>query len=119
MLTTLMILATLALPVMQALPAQPHDVVSNLFAVGGALATSALLGASKKYDTSLTNSKVFRKLQPVITLAGAFAAPLIASHLGVQFDPTVFATAPASAIAAITAAELMAIGRRSIPSLRS
>src|SRR5262245_65227141 len=94
---------------------QPVDVVSAVLAVVGAYGTSALLAQTKKLDYKLVQVPIFKKLQPVITLAGAFAAPILASKLGVRFDPSVYSVAPISAIGAITTAELLAIARRSIP----
>ena len=95
----------------------PHlDPVSTLFAVGGAFATSAILAGAKKFDTRVTNATLFRKVQPLITLGGAFLSPLIAQKLGVQIDPSAYGAAPASAIAAVAAAELLGILKRSIRS---
>lgn len=81
----------------------------NLWAYGGALVTSALLSAVKKTDTSLTNSTVFRKLQPVITLAGAFGAAALAAHGGPTIDPSTFASAPLATVVSVTAVELLSL----------
>jgi hypothetical protein len=95
--------------VVQAANAGTPDVTQafgNLWAYVGAFATSAALAGLKKVDTSITNSGLFRKLQPVITLGGAFAASALASHTRVTFDPTTLASAPLATVAAVTLAEL-------------
>lgn len=89
------------------------DTLGTLWAWGGAFATAAILSGTKKMDTTVTNSKLFRKIQPLITLAGAFAAPLVAGKLGVQIDPAAYGAAPASTVAAILTAELLGILKRS------
>jgi hypothetical protein len=93
----------------------PHlDAVGTLFAVGGAFATSALLATTHHFDTKVTNAKLFRKAQPLITLGGAFLSPFLAAKLGVQIDPSAYSAAPASTVAAIAAAELLGILKRSV-----
>ncbi len=93
-------------------PALPT--VGQLFAFGGALLTSFGLSKAKGLDTTVTNSAVFRKLQPVITLGGAFLAPVIAQKLGVQIDPSSWAAAPLATVITIAGAELSGIIRRSV-----
>lgn len=87
----------------------PTAAFGNLWAYAGALATSAALGGVKSLDTRLTNSPWFRKLQPVITLAGAFGAAALASHGGPSIDPSAFASAPLATVATVTAAELLSL----------
>lgn len=88
--------------------------LGQALALGGALLTSFGLSKAKGLDTTVTNSAVFRKLQPVITLGGAFLAPLIAQKLGVQIDPSAWAAAPLSTVVTITGAELGSIIKRSV-----
>ena len=88
--------------------------VGQFLAVGGALLTSFGLSKVKGLDTTVTNSSVFRKLQPVLTLGGAFLAPLIANKLGVQIDPSAWAAAPLATVVTITGAELGSIIKRSV-----
>jgi len=57
---------------------------------------------------------VFRKLQPLVTLGGAFAAPWLASKLGVQIDPGAWTAAPLGTVITIAGAELLGIIRRSV-----
>jgi len=80
-----------------------------LLAYGGALGTSALLGLSKKADTAITNSSFYRKLQPFITLGGAFLVPWVAAHTGVAVDPSAFAVAPTATVVTIGAVELLSL----------
>jgi hypothetical protein len=101
------------LAVLQA--AQPAlPTVGQFLALGGALLTSFGLGKVKGLDTTVTNSTVFRKLQPVITLGGAFLAPLIAQKLGVTIDPSAWGAAPLATVITITGAELGSIIHRSV-----
>jgi hypothetical protein len=93
-------------------PQLPPATWGTAITLGGALLTSFLLSKAKKLDTSVTNSGVFRKVQPVITLGGAFLAPYLAQHLGVTIDPGSWAAAPLATVATIVGAELMAIGQR-------
>jgi len=86
----------------------------NFWAYAGALATSAILGGVKKLDTSVTNSSLFRKLQPVITLAGSFGLAALAAHGGPSVDPSMLTTAPVATLAAITIAELLGMLQRSV-----
>lgn len=85
------------------------DPFSNLLAYGGAFLTSALLGGAKRLDTQITNAPLFRKLQPFITLGGAFLAPLIASKVGLNVDPSAFTAAPIATVVTIGAAELLSL----------
>lgn len=78
----------------------------NLWAYAGAIATTAALGAVKGLDTKLTNAPLFRKLQPLITLGGAFGAAALANKTGVTFDPSTLASAPIATVVALTIAEL-------------
>jgi hypothetical protein len=110
---TLLVLPAIAAAAQQ----QPTAFQSHLGALlsfAGAFATSAALAGVKNLDTRTTNSKAFRKLQPVLTVVGALAAPLLGQKLGVQLEPGALAAAPWGSIAAITAAELLAISRRSL-----
>ncbi len=88
--------------------------VGQFLAVGGALLTSFGLGKVKGLDTTVTNSTVFRKLQPLITLGGAFLAPFVAAKVGVQIDPSAWAAAPLATVVTITGAELGSIIKRSV-----
>jgi len=83
----------------------------DLASILGAVATSAVLAASKTFDTRFTNSTLFRKLQPVFTLGGAYLAPVLASH-GLAIDPSTFAAAPLATTGAIVAAELLSLFRK-------
>lgn len=93
-------------------PALPS--VGQVLALGGALLTSFGLSKAKGLDTTVTNSVVFRKLQPVITLGGAFLAPVIAQKLGVQIDPAAWGAAPLATVITIAGAELGSIIKRSV-----
>jgi hypothetical protein len=101
------------LELMQGATPAPADTLGGVLAVVGALGTSAVLGLVKGLDTKVTQAPLFRKLQPVITLGGAFAAPWLAAHVGVAVDPSAFAAAPVATVAAITVAELVALVRGS------
>lgn len=90
----------------------PTAAFGNLWAYAGALATSAALGGVKTLDTRLTNATWFRKLQPAITLAGAFGAAALASHGGPPIDPSAFASAPLATVATVTAVELLSLFRK-------
>jgi hypothetical protein len=83
--------------------------IGQLLAFAGAVGTSYLLGFAKKLDTTVTNAPLFRKLQPLVTLGGAFLAPWVASHMGVTIDPSAFAAAPLATVATIAAAELLSL----------
>lgn len=102
--------AMLVLPLQQAVTSGAG--VGALITYAGAVATSALLGVVKKTDTTVTNSAVFRKLQPFITLGGAFLAPWAATHLGATVDPAVFAQAPLASLVTIGGAELLSLLQR-------
>src|SRR6266545_2019568 len=104
------------LPYGVAAQAVPSDPLSSLFAYAGAVATSAALGAVKGLDLRVTNAPLFRKLQPVITLGGAFLVPWVAQHAGVPIDPGALASAPVATIATITAAELLSLVFKRRPS---
>src|SRR5260370_12315895 len=97
-----------ALNALQAAAGSP-DPFSQALAYVGALATSALLGVVKKLDTTVTNSSLFRKLQPVVVLGGAVAMPWIVSHTGLTVDPQAFASAPLATVATVTVAELLSL----------
>src|SRR6267142_2816920 len=86
--------------------------VGQLLALGGAVLTSFGLSKVKGLDTRVTNSAVFRKLQPVITLGGAFLGPYLAGKLGVSIDPAAWAAAPLATVVTVTGAELSSILRR-------
>lgn len=75
----------------------------SLWAFAGAFATSAALAFVKTFDTTLTSSALFRKLQPVITLAGAW----LLGQVGATVDPVALTTAPLATVAAVTVAELL------------
>jgi drug/metabolite transporter (DMT)-like permease len=84
-----------------------------LWTIGGAVLTSFLLGQAKTLDTTVTNSPLVRKLQPAITLGGAYLAPWLATHVGgFTLDPSAFAVAPFATLATVLGAELAAIGHR-------
>ena len=89
--------------------AQPMDPLSALIALGGAVATSYVLSKVKGLDTAITSSGLFRKLQPVITLGGAFLAPWVAQKVGVSVDPSAFTAAPLATVVAVTSAELLSL----------
>ena len=92
--------------------AQPT--LGQFLALGGAVLTSFGLSKVKNLDTSVTNSAVFRKLQPAITLGGAFLAPYLGAKLGVSVDPGTWSAAPIATLMAVTGAELGSIIRRSV-----
>lgn len=89
--------------------------LGQLLAFGGALLTAFGLSKVKNLDTTVTNSQVFRKLQPVITLGGAFLAPWLAGHVGVTIDPSAWSAAPLATVVTIAGAELGSIIKRSTP----
>ncbi len=91
---------------------QPADPVSNLVTFAGGLGVVAVLGAVKHLDTSVTNSSLYRKLQPLIALGGTFAVPWAAAHLGVALDPNALANAPLATVVSIGAAELLSLLQR-------
>ena len=107
-----MLLLTLMLLLQTTGPQLPPATWGTAITLGGALVTSFLLGKAKGIDSTITASPVFRKLQPVLTLGGAFLAPYLAQHLGVTIDPASWAAAPLATVATIVGAELMAIGQR-------
>ncbi len=92
-------------------PALPS--VGTLLAYGGALLTSFGLSKVKGLDTAVTNSPVFRKVQPLVTLAGAAFLPWLGAKLGVQLDPGSLAAAPLATVVTVVGAELLSILRRS------
>lgn len=94
-------------------PALPS--LGQLLAFGGAILTSFGLSKVKGLDTSITNSPVFRKLQPLVTLGGAFAAPWLAQHVGIAVDPATWTAAPLATVVTIAGAELGSIIKRSTP----
>lgn len=79
----------------------------------GAICTSGLLSLAKKTDLSIVKAPLFRKLQPVITLAGALVTPWAAARLGAPVDLSTLGQAPAITLATVVGAELLAILRRS------
>ncbi len=89
--------------------AQPEQAVGQLVSYGGAILTSLLLGTTHHFDSRITSTRAFRKAQPLITLAGAFAAPWVAQHLGATLDPSAFAAAPTATLATIAASELLSL----------
>ena len=96
----------------QATPDLPS--VGTLLMYGGALLTSYGLSKAKTLDTSVTNSPWFRKVQPVITLGGAFLAPYLASKLGVSIDPSSWGQAPLATVITVAGAEVLSIIKRSV-----
>lgn len=92
----------------------PTSALGALFAAGGALATSAILGGVKNLDSQIVRSTVFRKVQPVITLGGALLAPLIAAKLGVQADPSQWSAAPLATVFTLVIAEGIGALKRSV-----
>jgi hypothetical protein len=91
------------------------DPVSNLIMLAGAAASVYTLGAVKRLDTRVTNSKAFRKLQPFLALGGAIGLPLLAGKIGVQIDPQALVNAPLATLVSIGAAELSTLVRRRTP----
>lgn len=88
------------------------DPVSNLLTLAGAAASVYALGAVKRLDMSVTNSKTFRKLQPFLALGGAIGLPLLAGKIGVQIDPQALVNAPLATLVSIGAAELTTLIKR-------
>ncbi len=101
----------LCVPILNALQAAAGspDPFSQALAYAGALGTSALLGVVKKLDTTVTNSSLFRKVQPVVVLGGAFAMPWVVAHTGLTVDPQAYAAAPIATVATIVVAELLSL----------
>lgn len=94
--------------------AAPALTLGSFLALGGALLTSFGLSKVKGLDTAVTNSQTFRKLQPLVTLGGAFLAPYLGAKFGVQLDPSTWVAAPLATVVTITGAELGAMIRRSV-----
>lgn len=90
--------------------------LGSLIALAGAVVTSFALGAVKKTDTAISNSDVFKKLQPFITLGGAYFAPWLSSKLGVQVDPQAFVAAPLATVVTIGSAELLSLAQKKVGS---
>lgn len=90
--------------------------LGSLIALAGAVATSFALAGVKKTDTSISNSDVFKKLQPFITLGGAYFAPWLSAKLGVQVDPQAFAAAPLATVITIGSAELLSLAQKKVGS---
>jgi hypothetical protein len=88
------------------------DPISTLVALGGALGTSFLLSRVKGLDYAVTNGRLFRKLQPLVTLGGAVAAPWIVSRTGYALDPAALGAAPLATVLAITAAEVLSLTKK-------
>lgn len=118
MVTLLLLAAALVVAVQDSTTAGvitgPGSALGALFAAGGALATSALLGGVKTLDTRVTRSTLFRKVQPGITLGGALLAPLIASKLGVAVDPSQWSAAPLATVFTLMVAEGIGVLKRSV-----
>ena len=118
MLTLMLLAATLVVAVQDSTTAGvitgPGSAIGALFATGGALVTSALLGGVKTLDSRVVRSTVFRKAQPIVTLGGALLAPLIASKLGVAVDPSQWSAAPLATVFTVVLAEGLGILKRSV-----
>lgn len=91
----------------------PTQTWGELFSFVGAFGTAAVLGAAKRTDFSLMKKPLFRKIQPVLTLAGALAAPYVASIASSHVDISGLGQAPIATLAAVVGAELLAILKRS------
>lgn len=97
----------------QAAPTDPAQTVGVIFSVLGAVATSTTLAAFKKTDYAIASSKLFKKAQPVLTLAGALLAPYVASVASSHVDISGFGQAPAATLGTVVLAEFLAMLRRS------
>ena len=82
------------------------DPLSNLLVAASAAASVFALGAVKRTDSSITNSPIYRKLQPFLALGGAIGLPLLAGKIGVQIDPQALLNAPLATLVSIGAGEL-------------
>lgn len=85
----------------------------NVLTAVGALGTSFVLAQVKKTDFAIAKSPLFKKLQPVLTLAGAALAPWVASQASSGVDISGLGAAPAATLATVVAAELLAMLKRS------
>ncbi len=116
MTTKLMLLALLgklglvAALVLAVIP--PADPLSTLITYAGAAASVLALGAVKRTDLKVTNSKVYRKAQPFLALAGSFVIPLLVRKIGVPIDPQALVQAPLATIVSVGAAELLTLFRK-------
>ena len=86
----------------------------TLFSAVGAVGTSAVLGMVKRTDAKIFRSPVFRKIQPVLTLVGAVAAPWVASQASSGVDISGLGAAPIATLATVVGAELLAMLKRSV-----
>lgn len=82
------------------------DPLSNLIVAAGAAVSVYALGAVKRTDSKITNSPVYRKLQPFLALGGAIGLPLLAGKIGVQVDPQALLNAPLATLFSVGVAEL-------------
>ena len=95
-------------------PDMPSQVWGDLFAFAGAFGASYMLAAGKRSDAKLFRGPLFRKVQPVITLLGAVAAPYVASIASSHVDISGLGAAPIATVAAVVGAELLAMLKRSV-----
>lgn len=101
------------LPWVQSAPDVPSQAWGDLFSFVGAFGVAGVLGFAKKSDAKLFQQPLFRKLQPVITLAGAALAPWVASIASSHVDISGFGAAPIATLSAVVGAELLAMIKRS------
>lgn len=92
----------------------PAQTFGDLFTFIGAFGTSAILAAAKRTDVALFQKPLFRKIQPVLTLVGAVAAPYVASVASSHVDISGLGNAPVATLAAVVGAELLAMLKRSV-----
>lgn len=116
----LAVLACAAVPGVAAAAVQAGGADPSAQALGvalsaiGAVATTAILGAVKRTDYALFQKPAFKKVQPVLTLAGALAAPYVASWASSGVDISGFGQAPVMTIGAVVLAEFAAMLKRSL-----
>lgn len=94
--------------------ADPSNVWGLLFTAVGAVGTSAVLGMAKRTDAKIFRSPFFRKLQPVLTLVGAVAAPWVAHQASSGVDISGLGQAPIVTLMTVVGAELLAMVKRSV-----
>lgn len=85
------------------------DPLTALWAIGGAVVTSAVLGQVKKLDSKIV--PVIKPVQPIITAVGAIVAPYLGGllHLSTTPDLSTLATVgPIGTLLTITAREVYA-----------
>lgn len=90
------------------------NIWGTLFTFAGAIGTSAVLGVAKRTDAKIFANPFFRKIQPLITLAGAVAAPYVAHVASSHVDISNFGVAPTATLATVVGAELYALLKRSV-----